>query len=272
MLGILFGVCAVIATLAVVEGISHRMQEEVLKMGATNIIVEAVKPPEDQSASARQQGAALAYGLTYEDAERIQSSVVGADVVVPARKIRVPARYHARGTRATVLGTVPWYLDTYGLKVAAGRWLMPVDLRKTSNVCVLGSAVAADLFPREDPMDASVRLGDDYYRVIGILASRGTRGARRRRQSRRRLHGTRHFHPPDGRQPPLRRNPRRPVRRHPQLRDLRASRDHRQARPGRRRAAGGPRHHGPPGEVSRPEQEGLGGSGAARTPGGPGTD
>ena len=46
MLGILFGVTAVIATLAVVEGISEKMQEEVLRMGTTNIIVEAVKPAE----------------------------------------------------------------------------------------------------------------------------------------------------------------------------------------------------------------------------------
>ncbi len=44
MLGILFGVCAVIATLSVVEGISVKMQEEILKMGATNIIIQAVKP------------------------------------------------------------------------------------------------------------------------------------------------------------------------------------------------------------------------------------
>ena len=173
MLGILFGVCAVIATLAVVEGISARMQEEVLRMGATNIIVEAVKPPEDQSAAAREGGAALAYGLTYADAERIQSSVQGADVVVPARKIHVAARYHTRGTRATVLGTVPWYLETYSLEIARGRWITPIDLRKTANVCVLGASTAQELFPREDPLGLTVRLGDDYYRIIGVASARG---------------------------------------------------------------------------------------------------
>jgi putative ABC transport system permease protein len=173
MLGILFGVCAVIATLAVVEGISARMQEEVLRMGATNIIVEAVKPAEDQSAAAKESGAALVYGLTYEDAERIQSSIQGADVVVPARRISVPARYHTRGTRATVLGTVPWYLETYGLQIAKGRWITPIDLRKTANVCVLGTSSAQELFPREDPVGQTVRLGDDYYRIVGVASARG---------------------------------------------------------------------------------------------------
>ena len=82
MLGILFGVCAVIATMAVVEGISAKMQAEVLRMGATNIIVEAVKPTEDPTNASRSRSFALVYGLTYEDAARIRASVVDAEVVV----------------------------------------------------------------------------------------------------------------------------------------------------------------------------------------------
>jgi len=173
MLGILFGVCAVIATMAVVEGISERLQEEVRRMGATNIIIEAAKPPQDESVAAKQGGAALVYGLTYADAARIQSSVHGAEVVVPARKISVAARYRTRGIRVTVLGTVPWYLETYGLRIAQGRWLTPVDLDKTANVCVLGAAAARDLFPQEDPVGLTVRLGDDYYRIVGVASTRG---------------------------------------------------------------------------------------------------
>ncbi len=175
MLGILFGVCAVIATLSVVEGISAKMQEEVLKMGATNIIVRAVKPSADQAASSSgNQGAALVYGLTYADAERIQSSLPEAEIVVPVRRIPVVARYGTRSTRTTVLGTVPWYLETYGLTVQdGGRWLTALDMRKTANVCVLGSAVAGTLYPRQDPVGAMVRLGDSTYRVVGVLAARG---------------------------------------------------------------------------------------------------
>jgi len=176
MLGILFGVTAVIATLAVVEGISEKMQEEVLRMGATNIIVEAVKPAESESTTQTQQsGMALIYGLTYEDAERIQSSIQGADVVVPARRIPVTARYLTRRTRAEVLGTVPWYNETYGIDVASGRWLAPLDQRKVDNICVLGAAVARRLFPRSDPLGKSLWLGPFSYRVVGVLAGRGKR-------------------------------------------------------------------------------------------------
>ena len=174
MLGILFGVTAVIATLAVVEGISEKMQEEVLRMGATNIIVEAVKPAESESTTQTQQsGMAVTYGLTYGDAERIRSSVQGADVVVPARRIPVTARYLTKRTRAEVLGTVPWYNETYGINMASGRWLTPLDERKVDNICVLGASVARTLFPRSEPLGKSLWLGPFSYRVVGVLASRG---------------------------------------------------------------------------------------------------
>jgi putative ABC transport system permease protein len=175
MLGILFGVCAVIATMAVVEGISAKMQAEVLRLGATNIIIQAVKPAEGLTASrGSSQGAALAYGLTYDDAERIQSSLDYAETLVPVRKIPVTARYRTRASRTHVLGTVPWYRETYGLAVErGGRWITPVDLQRTANVCVLGAAVARDLFPREDPIGAVVWLGDDCYRTVGVLKGRG---------------------------------------------------------------------------------------------------
>ena len=177
MLGILFGVCAVIATLAVVEGISHKMQEEVLKMGATNIIIQAVRPPESQSTTSSSSGNALAYGLTYEDAERIQSSVQGADVIVPTRKIPTMARYLTRRTRVEVLGTVPWYSTTYGIQMAGGRWLTAMDLRKTDNVCVLGASAAETLLPRDEPVGKSIWLGEYAYRIVGVLKPRGMSGS-----------------------------------------------------------------------------------------------
>jgi putative ABC transport system permease protein len=177
MLGILFGVCAVIATLAVVEGISERMQEEVLKMGATNIIVQARKPAQSETATQGAQGHALTYGLTYEDAERIRSSIAGAQVLVPARKIPANARYLTRQARAEVFGTVPWYAETYGIQMASGRWLTAIDLKTTNNVCVLGSALARQLMPHDSPVGKTIWLQEYAYRVVGVLEPRGSRQA-----------------------------------------------------------------------------------------------
>jgi putative ABC transport system permease protein len=173
MLGILFGVCAVIATLSVVEGISVKMQEEVLKMGATNIIIQAVKPSDASKSTTAPSGAAISYGLTYKDAERIRSGIQGGDVLVPARRIKTLARYQTRQQRTDVLGTVPWYLESYNLHMADGRWLTPTDEDRIANVCVLGASVAEQLFPREGVLGKSLWLGEYTYTVVGVLAPRG---------------------------------------------------------------------------------------------------
>jgi len=175
MLGILFGVTAVIATLAVVRGIGEKMKEEVRRMGATNIIVEAVKPAESESTTDQNtaSGVAVHYGLTYEDAERIRSSIPMAEVVVPARRIPVIARYLTSRTRAEVLGTVPWYEETYGIRAARGRWLTSVDQHKIDNVCVLSAGIARKLFPRSEAVGRNLWLGEYTYRVVGVMEERG---------------------------------------------------------------------------------------------------
>ena len=175
MLGILFGVTAVIATLAVVRGIGEKMKDEVRRMGATNIIIEAVKPAESESITDQNStsGVAINYGLTYEDAERIQSSIPMAEVVVPARRIPVIARHRTRRTRAEVLGTVPWYDETYGIRPARGRWITPVDQHKIDNVCVLGAGIDRKLFPRTDAVGQDLWLGEHTYHVVGVVEERG---------------------------------------------------------------------------------------------------
>ena len=70
-LGIIFGVSSVIAMLAIGEGASREAEEKIAQLGSKNIIIETVKPPEDDSTTGQQQ-TMIEYGLTYDDAERFQ--------------------------------------------------------------------------------------------------------------------------------------------------------------------------------------------------------
>jgi putative ABC transport system permease protein len=72
MLGIIFGVCSVIAMLAIGEGASYEAQEAIKKLGSQNIIIRSLKPPEDAQQSGVGRGMSLEYGLTYDDGARIQ--------------------------------------------------------------------------------------------------------------------------------------------------------------------------------------------------------
>jgi len=168
MLGVILGVCSVIVMLAIVEGASFEAQEQIRQLGSHNIIVTSVKPPEDSTVSA-QQTFALKYGLTYVDAERIQFTVPGVQVVVPARRIRKHVTSGTRRVDGDIVGTVPWYCEVANRRLARGRFLTPVDMHAQSAVCVLGEQATRRLFPFEDPIGRTVRAGGDSYRVVGIL-------------------------------------------------------------------------------------------------------
>src|ERR1044071_280350 len=84
MLGIVFGVCSVIAMLAIGEGASFEAQEQINNLGSQNIILRSIKPPEEQKISDRNnQSYVLQYGLTYADIRRIKATVPGVTVVIP---------------------------------------------------------------------------------------------------------------------------------------------------------------------------------------------
>src|SRR6187431_2637484 len=125
MLGIIFGVCSVIAMLAIGEGASYEAQEKIKKMGSANIIVRAVKPPDDSKAvsSSSGRGSVIEYGLTYKDASRIQSTIPGIRHVLPMRLIRENVRFFRNEVSGQIVGTHPIYKDISGLDTMRGRFI-----------------------------------------------------------------------------------------------------------------------------------------------------
>jgi putative ABC transport system permease protein len=169
VLGIVFGVCSVIAMLSIGEGASYEAQEQIRALGSTNIIVRSVKPPESQSATA-ERSRVVEYGITYEDAERIAVTYPGVDVVVPVWELRKDIRFLDRRTDGRILGTVPWFAEMSQYPVAAGRFLSPQDLHERAPVCVVGDGVARNLFLFEDPLGAVLKVGSEYFKVVGVMA------------------------------------------------------------------------------------------------------
>jgi putative ABC transport system permease protein len=174
VLGIVFGVCSVIAMLAIGEGASHEAQEQIKELGSQNIIIKSVKPPQDESASAQQRSFAIDYGLTYEDAERMNYTIPSVQVIVPMRSIRRDIWYHTLRVDGQVIGTVPWYPDISNSKLQAGRFINAVEMKSAENVCVLGAATADKIFSYENPLGKVIKVGGDYYRVVGVMQEKST--------------------------------------------------------------------------------------------------
>ena len=173
VLGIVFGVCSVIAMLAIGEGASFEAQEQIKNLGSQNIILRSVKPPEEQKVSDKgSQNYVLQYGVTYKDLERIRATIPGVTVVLPARNIRDYVWNISRRVDCDVVGTVPWYPELRNHRVAYGRFFTDTDMEAQASVCVLGAEMVPALFPLESVLGKHVRVGGDYYQVIGVMEPR----------------------------------------------------------------------------------------------------
>jgi putative ABC transport system permease protein len=170
MLGIVFGVCSVIAMLAIGEGASFEAQEQIKNLGSQNIILRSAKPPEEQKISDRgSQSYVLEYGITYTDVNRIRETIPGVMVVLPARIVRDYVWNISRRVDCDVIGTVPWYPQMRNQRVAEGRFFSDFDMDAQTSVCVLGAETVRALFPVTSPLGHQVRVGGDYYTVIGVM-------------------------------------------------------------------------------------------------------
>ncbi len=179
VLGIVFGVAAVISMLAVGEGSSRDAQERIQALGATNIIIKSVKPTEEtQAAGSGGRGmSVLNYGLKYDDYDRLLATVPTIKKALPIREIRRQIRHLTHFIDGRVVGTTQDYADFNKLEMDRGRFLTEADNERYQNYAVLAAGTAKELFPYEDPMGQSVKLGTDYYTIVGVTKERASTGA-----------------------------------------------------------------------------------------------
>lgn len=171
MLGIVFGVFSVIAMLAIGEGASKQAQEQVLLLGANNIIVRSVKPPED-SGSSTSGGSVLRYGLTREDFKILKQTVPRLGGIVPVREVVLNVRNRDHDMNPRIVGCTPEYQEMNHLEMTMGRFLTDQDIQNLTNVVVIASETAERLFPLENPLNKSVQIGNRAYRVVGVTKER----------------------------------------------------------------------------------------------------
>jgi putative ABC transport system permease protein len=172
VLGIVFGVAAVIAMLAIAEGSARQAKEQIEALGAMNIIVRSVKPSDEAQQTGGRPARILNYGLKYSDFDRIVETIPTIRKILPIREIRKQIRRGEYYLDGRVVGTTHDYADFNLLRVDKGRFLTASDNEKYQNFAVLAAETAARLFPYEDPRGQSIKLGSDYYTVVGVTKNR----------------------------------------------------------------------------------------------------
>jgi putative ABC transport system permease protein len=175
VLGIVFGVAAVISMLAIAEGTSRDAQEQIGALGAKNIIIRSVKPSDEAIASTSgRPPRILNYGLKYADYDRMLETIPTIHKILPIREIRKQIRRGPYSIEGRVVGTTHEYAEFNLLQVEKGRFLTAADNEAYQNYAVLAAETAEKLFPYEDPRGQSVKLGTDYYTVVGVTARRAS--------------------------------------------------------------------------------------------------
>lgn len=169
VLGIIIGTAAVISLTAFGEGSMQDALADIARQGATNIIVRSVKPPDDSSTGRRTMVAR--YGLTYTDYDRFLT-IGTVTRRVPMRIFPQEIRRLDRLFNGRTVGTIPDYQLVNQLELASGRFLTHEDDHYMRNVVVIGSEVADRLFPFGDCIDHTIRLGQHYYKIVGVLRER----------------------------------------------------------------------------------------------------
>jgi putative ABC transport system permease protein len=170
MLGVVFGVGSVVAMLSVGEGASKEALEQIRKLGSNNIIISSIKSAEEESTSTTRSFMSI-YGLTYLDHIRIAGSFNTIRQTAPVKVMRKDSRLGSRALELRVVGTTAEWFELVRREVIAGRVLLSSDQWKHSSVAVLTEFGARKLLATESTIGQKVRIGSDYFEVVGIVKS-----------------------------------------------------------------------------------------------------
>ena len=169
LLGMIFGVGAIVAMLAVGEGSKREALRLVAELGLNNVIVESKGNTDEQLKDIRTRS----LGLSAADAAAALSVVPGARSVALKKEIKVDQLIVAdRVVSGRAFAVSPAYADHGGLQLKVGRWLRPSDGATLAPVCVLGARLAQTLFGAAPAVGQRVKVNHVWLQVVGVLADR----------------------------------------------------------------------------------------------------
>jgi putative ABC transport system permease protein len=169
MLGIIIGVAAVIATVAIGSGATQRIQEQIASIGSNLIIVL----PGSMTSSGLRMGTGNVVTLSEADARELAAQC--PDIALAAPTVRGGAQvvFGNSNWATIILGVTPDYLTLRDLSVAQGSPFTSQDVIGANKVALLGKTVVTNLFGDIDPVGQTIRIKNVPFTVVGALTSKG---------------------------------------------------------------------------------------------------
>ncbi|MCW5980119.1 MAG: ABC transporter permease [Bryobacteraceae bacterium] len=172
MLGMIFGVGAVVAMLSITAGAQKEMMSYIDLLGVNNIIIEAREAVDRNELQARR---AVSPGLTFRDFRAISENVPGLDSLTPRKRFK-PIKVLPKTSQEVplLIGVEPQFLDINNLRIVEGRFFTDEDNRESAPVCVLGESAKVALLGFEPAVGKYVKVNDAWLQVVGVLAPQAT--------------------------------------------------------------------------------------------------
>jgi len=167
MLGMIFGVGAVVAMLSITAGAEKQMMSFIDQLGVNNIIVEA---HEAVDRNELQQVRAISPGLSFRDFRAISENVQGLEAITPRKRFK-PQRVLPKTAQEApqLIGVLPNFVEINSLKLVAGRFFGEEENQRSEPVCVLGESAKLNLLGYDDAIGKYVKINDVWLQVIGVL-------------------------------------------------------------------------------------------------------
>ena len=169
MLGIIIGIAAVIAMMAVGSGASYVISQQIASIGSNIILVL----PGSTTSGGLRTGSGSAQTLTSDDVRAIMAECPSVETAAPTVRSSGLAVYGNMNWSTVIMGTTPELFDIREWGVVSGRGIGQQDVDGAAKVCLLGQTVAENLFGSADPVGKIIRLKKVPFTVIGLLERKG---------------------------------------------------------------------------------------------------
>ncbi len=172
MLGVIIGVAAVIALVSVGMGVRTGITSNFESLGANTITIM----PGSSNRGGPRGAAGSMQTLKYDDAKAIEAKIKDIQYVSPTVSSSYQVVNGNQNWNTSVTGVTPDLMQIRSLTVDNGSFISKEDMTKRTRVAVIGATVAENLFGTENPVGKNIRIKNQPFKVIGILASKGSSG------------------------------------------------------------------------------------------------
>lgn len=175
-LGIIFGVAAVIAMMAIGSGAQEEILEQIKLVGVNNIVITPIieQNESDLSEGESNEGSEkkLSPGLSLLDAKSIENVLTGIESVSPEIIIDTYVIKNAIRRSAKLVGIENNYFRLSGFQLAQGKYFNQEHISQGKPVCIIGKSIQAKFFSRENPIGKKIKVGNHWLKVVGVLEER----------------------------------------------------------------------------------------------------